>query len=166
MTIEIEGSMGEIVAYREGLLSALEGVVNELAKIAAGIPSKAWYQPLSNGSHTPHYILAHLRALESLLFLNQLTRILDEETPVLQIFDDETWMATHYKPEEPTLSIMEDIVNLRKQELNWLRKLPSATWSRTARHPWWGVHTLQWWVELQLDYSHNYLRELYPLLDV
>jgi hypothetical protein len=158
--------MDEIVAYREDLLSALEGALFELPKTVAGIASIAWHQPFGRDSHTPHYILEHLRELEAQVFAIQLRRILDEEIPLVPVFDDDAWMAIHYKPEELALTILEDFVNLRKQELNWLRKLSPAAWSRIARHPWWGVHTLQWWVELQLDYSDQHLRELSPVLDL
>jgi len=158
--------MDEIEAYRKDLLSALEGVLIKLPKAVAGIPSGAWDQPFGRDSHTPHFILAHLRELEAQVFVIQLHRILDEENPLVPAFDDDAWMAIHYKPEEPALTLMEDFVNLRKQELIWLRMLSPAAWSRNARHPWWGVHTLQWWVELQLDYSDQQLKELYPLLDL
>ena len=152
--------MEEIVAYRADLLSALEGVVNKLSKIVVSIPSKAWYQPFGQDSRTPHYTLAHLRELEDQVFVIQLRRILDEEKPMVPLFDDDAWMAKYYRVDEPALLIKEDFDNLRKQELNWLCNLPTTAWSRTARHPWWGVHTLQWWVELQLDYSDQHLREL------
>jgi hypothetical protein len=158
--------MEEIDTYRKELLSVLGGVVDKLFKIVAGIPSSAWYLPFGQTSHTPHYTLAHLRVLEVQVFAIQLRRILDEETPLLSVFDDDAWMAKHYRSEEPTSHIMEDFVNLRKEELNWLRELHPEAWSRTARHPWWGVHTLQWWVELQMDYSDQHLRELSPLLDM
>jgi hypothetical protein len=158
--------MDGIVAYREDLLSALEGVVIKISQIVAGIPSSAWHLSFGQYSPTPHYTLAHLRELEAQVFGNQLRRILDEETPLVPVFDDDAWMTNHYQPEEPALVIIEDFVNLRKQELNWLRNLPPAAWSHIARHPWWGVHTLQWWVELQLDYSNQHLRELSPLIDM
>ena len=158
--------MEEIDTYRKELLSALGGVVDELFKIVAGIPSTAWYLPFGQTSYTPHYTLAHLRVLEVQVFAIQLRRILDEETPLLSVFDDGAWMTNHYRSQEPPFMIMEDIGNLRMQELNGLRKLPTPAWSRTARHPWWGVHTLQWCVELQLDYSNQHLRELSPLLDM
>jgi len=152
--------MDEIVAYREDLLTALERMVIELPKTVADIPSRAWHQPLGDDSNTPHYILAHLRELEDQVFSIQLRRILDEETPLVPVFNDDAWMAVHYKPEEPTMTIVEDFVKLRKHELNGLRKLSPPAWSRIARHPQWGVHTLQWWVELQLDYSAQQLKEL------
>lgn len=162
----MERILEEILAYREDLLAALEGVVQKISEIVSGIPSEAWHQQVGSNSHSPHYTLAHLRALEGQVFAIQLRRILAEETPVLPIFDDEAWMAQHYQPEETAQAILEDFTELRKQELAWLRVLPSAPWSLLSRHPWWGVHTLQWWVELQLDYSNQHLRELSRSLDM
>lgn len=155
--------MDEIVAYREDLLTALESMIIELPKTVAGISSRVWHQPFGDDSYTPHYVLAHLRELEDQVFNIQLRRILDEETPLVPVFNDDAWMAIHYKPEEPAVTIIEGFVNLRKQEINWLRKLSPPAWSRIARHPQWGLHTLQWWVELQLDYSDQQLKELSAL---
>lgn len=152
--------MDALTAYRLGLLSSLAEVVDELSKIVAAIPTHTWHLPGELSSHTPHYILAHLRELEAQVFIFQLHRILDEDVPRLVLFDDERWMASHYTPEEPVPEILAGFTNLRKQELEWLRGLSSADWSRTARHPWWGVRTLQWWVEQQSEYSIQQLSEL------
>jgi hypothetical protein len=157
--------MDELTAYRQELLLALERAVNELSqKVADTLPGD-WYRVSGGNIHTPHYTLAHLRALEALEFAIQIRHIL-EEKPLLSIFDDEAWMASHYRLDEPAWNIMEDIASLHKQELIELHNLPTESWSRSARHPWWGVHTLQWWVELQLDYSYRHLREIYRLLDM
>lgn len=152
--------MEELVAYRLELLSALSGVVNEFSKIGAAIPSNAWHLPFGQAAHTPHYTLAHLREVEKQEFGFQLRRFQDEDTPLLPLFDDTAWMASHYEPGESAQVILEEFSDLRKLEVNWLRDLSPEGWSRTARHPKWGVHTLQWWVELQLDYSHQHLGEL------
>jgi len=156
--------MEELDTYRQELLSALEGVVIELSRTVGGLPYHAWQLPFVQGAHTPHYILAHLRELEEQVFSLQVRRILDEDSPVLTIFDDNVWVAGHYDPGKPARLILEEFTHLRKQEVNGLRVLPSEDWSRTARHPWWGVHTLQWWVELQLDYSQQHLKELAAFL--
>lgn len=157
--------MEELITYRTDLLSALEGVVNDLSKIAAQLPSSAWHQPINPDAHTPHYILFHLRELDTRVFVAQLPRILVEETPILPVFDDQSWMDSHYDIEEPVLAIMEELAKLRKPELGWLRNLTPTEWSRSARHPWWGEHTLQWWVELQVDYSSQHLKEIASVLD-
>jgi hypothetical protein len=152
--------MEELDTYRDELLFALAGVVDQLSEIVSVLPYNAWQLPFGHEMRTPHYILAHLRELEAQVFSIQLRRFLEEDTPLLLRFDDAAWMACHYKLEEPVQVILADFANLRRQELNWLRGLPAAGWSRSARHPWWGMRTLQWFVELQLEYSHQHLRRL------
>lgn len=115
---------------------------------------------MNSDGQTPHYILYNLYALEAQFFTIQLPRIRSEDGPELPIFDDEAWMAAHYAPEEPAINIIEETTKLRQQELAWLRNLSPQEWSRTARHPWWGMHTLQWWVELQLEYSLQVIKQL------
>ena len=152
--------MNELTAYRQELLSALEGAVAELSKTVATIPSSDWQFPYKLGAHTPHNTLAHLLALEAQVFSTLLRRIVDEEHPLLPLFDEIAWTGNHYEPGRLPQAILEEFTHLRRQEVNWLRSLPPESWSRTARHPWWGVHTLQWWVELQLDYSQQHFAEL------
>jgi hypothetical protein len=157
--------MDELIAYRQELLSALERVISELSTIVGGASSKKWHRITEIDLHTPHQILAHLWGLEASEFAPYIRRINDEETPLLALFDDKAWMARHYKPKDQPRLITQDFANLRWLELNWLRQLPPSGWSRTARHPWWGVHTLQWWVELQLEYSRQHLSDISRLLN-
>jgi hypothetical protein len=152
--------MEELDAYRQALMNALITVVNELAVIVAAIPARSWHLESGSDSHTPHYLLAQLHALESQVFAVQPHRFLDDNEVILSTFDAKAWLAGHYDPEASPRSIMDDLAALRRVELDWLRDLSSESWSRTARHPWWGVHTLQWWVELQLKYSDQLLGEL------
>lgn len=152
--------MEELLAYRIELLSALEQVINELSEKVTHLPPTSWHQPVGPESLSPHYIVFHLRALETQVFALQLPRFMAENTLTTPSFDDEDWMAIHYNPDEPVAEIMAEMTKLRQHELSWLRELSSADWSRSARHPWWGEHTLQWWVELQLDYSYQHLNQL------
>lgn len=149
--------MDELIAYREGLLLALERVIPELSKIMIHTPLKDWHRKSVSDTHTPFYYLVHLWVLEASVFALNVRRINDEDMPLLTIFNDEAWMKSHPRPKERPRNFLQDIAALRSQELDWLRLLPPTSWSRTARHPWWGVHTLQWWVELQLEYSHQHL---------
>lgn len=152
--------MKELNAYRAELLSALETVVEEMAGKMDAMPASKLHQPLHGDSRSPHFLIFHLRELEAKVFIPNETRILVEDTPSLPAFDDQAWMGLHYAKQEPVRSIMDELASLRHQELTWLHKLSPANWSRLARHPWWGVHTLQWWVELQLEYSTQLLRQL------
>ena len=152
--------MDELIVYRQGLLFALEDVVSELFKLVGDTSPKDWHRTTEGTKHTPHAILVHLWLLEAKEFALYIRRINDEEMPTLPSFNDAAWMKTNYKPKDKPWVILREFGDLRKMEINWLRQLPAAGWSRTGRHPKWGVHTLQWWVELQLEYSHQHLDEL------
>ncbi len=155
----------EIIAYREDLLSALEDVIGGLSGAIARLPDTAWHEPSIPGESTPHYVLFRLRALEDQVYARQLPRFLSEDMPRIPIFDDQAWMASHYRPDVPVTSIMAELLSLRSSELEWLHRLPPPGWSRLARHPWWGVHSLQWWVELQLEESFQHRKLLAPMSD-
>lgn len=152
--------MEELDEYRQKLLSSLENVVEELSRLSIGLPPQAWYLPGEVEGQTPHYVLSRLLQLEAQVFNPQMRRIVYEDTPLLPPFDLEAWMADHYEPEKPVTLILEQFTSLRGQGVAWLRQLPVDNWSRTARHPWWGVHTLQWWAELQLEYSRQHIKQL------
>jgi hypothetical protein len=158
--------MEELLSYRQELLSALEAEVTLLARLQASIPSQDWYRPLGDDQQTPHYILARLWVDEAHGFVPQVRRILDEELPLLPAFDARAWLADHYDPEVPSRVMVEDFASLRTWEVGLLCGLPPITWSRVARHPKCGVHTLQWWVEQQRENSNSYLSQLTPLVDV
>jgi hypothetical protein len=157
--------MDELITYRQELFLALEKIIPELARIVNGTPFNEWHRKTVSDLHTPFYTLVHLWVLEAKEFALNLRHIYEEDTPLLTFFDDEAWMIDHYRPKERPRDIVQDFAHLRRQELDWLGELPAAGWSRTARHPCWGVHTLQWWVELQLEYSRQHLSQLSHSLD-
>jgi hypothetical protein len=158
--------MEELITYRQELLSALEADITLLARIEESVSSQEWYRPLGDDQPTPHYLLACLWIDDAQGFTPQIRRILDEEMPLLPDFDAEDWMADHYDLEEPAGIMIENFTSLRIWEVGLLCGLLPASWSRVARHPRWGVHTLQWWVEQQRENSHQRLSRLASLLDV
>ncbi|HEX9091748.1 MAG TPA: DinB family protein [Anaerolineales bacterium] len=152
--------MDEIALYRQDLLTALDDVKRELSKAVMAVPSNAWCVTLGPEARTPHYTLVHMRDLEKRVYIPNLNLIIAEDNPLLPFFDDETWTLRHYHPGEASGKILDEFTRLQEQEVTWLRDLPTASWSRTARHPWWGVRTFQWWVELQLDQSRRHVERL------
>jgi len=158
--------MDELLAYRQGLISGLEGVITELSRIVAVMSANTWQLSSKQGTHTPHYTLAHLCELEAQVFNPLLRSIADQGVPLLPVFNDITWMSSHYEAEKPAQGILEEFTHLRRQEIQWLQALPRASWSLSARHSWLGVHTLQWWVELQLDLSHQHCSALAAFLTI
>jgi hypothetical protein len=156
--------MEELAEYRQEIITALENTVDKLSKTAAGIAEDTWHSRIDPYSRTPHYILAHLLVLERQVFSIQLHRIVEEDHPLLPLFDDETWMRDHYDADIPSSLLLEEFGALRMQEVAWLCSMPAESWNCAGRHPWWGVRSLQWWVELQLDVSRQHLAELAAFL--
>lgn len=156
--------MEEIIAYRQDLLLALTQVLKELSQTVTVIPTSVWHIPFGQDSHTPHFVLAHLRELEEQIFTSNLYRIQIEDSPRLVLFDDEAWMAEHYQADKSAQIILAEYSALHTKEVTWLSGLPATSWSRIGRHPWWGVRTFQWWVELQLDDSRQHIARLSTIL--
>jgi hypothetical protein len=155
-----ERFMEELFAYRQVLLAELQSIVEQLAHALRAIPDSAWHKPLLTHACTPYGVLIQLRELEAHWFAVQLPRLLYESSPELPACTEFKRVDSQNQPVEQTEDILEEFSRLRNQELIWLRTLTPSDWSRISRHPWYGVHTLQWWVEYQLDLSQQYLREL------
>ncbi len=141
-------------------------MVEGLSETVARLPALAVHRSIHPGESTLHYILFHLRELDAQVYIRQLPRFLAEDNPTLSVFDDQAWMAAHYQMDEPAASIMADVLRLRGSEMEWLRTLTPPGWSRQARHPWWGMRTLQWWVEQQLGESIQHRNRLPSMSDL
>lgn len=152
--------MEELYAYRQRLLKRFAEIVDDFRTTMSAIPAGVWQNPHVSGDESPHRVLAHLREVEAKAFHVRLRRILDEDEPFLPLFDDEHWMESSYRPDESPEAILNEYARLRQQELSWLENLPPQAWNRTARHPWWGIRALQWWVEQSLAYAEDHLRQM------
>lgn len=152
--------MEELLQYRRHLLAELERSVEVLGAAWGALPPEKRHASLCAKGHTPHWVLANLRAIESGALSVRLNRILTEDCPHITLFVEEDWMAAHYSPAEPAEDILADYARLRATELAWLQELPPQGWNRTGRHPWFGVRTLQWWAERCLAYAREHLQQL------
>ncbi|HEX7974293.1 MAG TPA: DinB family protein [Anaerolineales bacterium] len=152
--------MDPLDEYRQILLARYAAVGDELDQSLAQIPAKAQHTPLDWTGWSVHQIIAHLRDSEAQAYWPRLERTLNENMPVLDRFDGTTWMQEHYRPDEPTSAILADYRALREKELARLSSLQPGAWCRQARHPGWGVRTLQWLVEHSLAYTEMHLKQI------
>lgn len=152
--------MEEFYDYRRGMLERFAGVGEDLAKILAKISQDDSQVSLEPDAWTIHQYMANLRDLEEQAFLPSIERILEEETPLLEHFDDARWIAAHYQFDEPLESLLESYRDARSKELDCIKDMPQCGWNRIGRHPLWGLRTLQWWVEHSLAHSERCLRQI------
>ncbi len=152
--------MEELRNYRHRLLDRLETVVDDLRAAWDAVPPGAQHTPHGPESRTPYQTIAHLRDIESHALSVRLRCILDENCPQLALFDDGGWQEDHGSSGEDPQAILDEYAHLRAEELRWLRTCPPESWNRLARHPWYGLRTLQWWVERCLEYAETHVTEL------
>lgn len=150
----------ELCEYREGLFSALEAVTDALALTVGKIHPDHWHIPAQPGGYSPHYIMTRLLVLEEQMYAAMERFLLDEDIQVMEHFDEVAWLAMHYNPEKPLPALLDEFMRLSKAQAKKLSGLTPGDWNRLSRHLRWGVRTLQWWVEHQLEVSRQHVREL------
>ena len=148
--------MNQLIEYREKLVEQLEGAAEEFRSASLDVADP--FKPLEDGEWNTHQLAAHTRDTETLVYGMRIRRTLEEDNPVFQNFDGETWMAEHYDPDEPLASIVDELTASVKSTLTLLKDLPPAAWSRESRHEvYGGGFTLQTWTERSLGHIREHL---------
>ncbi len=102
------------------------------------------------GEWTTHQVVAHVRDTEQQVFLARVQRMLSEEHPAVQNFDQDEWNKNHYSPTEPLKKIVADFRASRRKMVSLLRKTTEKDWANWAMHSAYGRISLEWLV------MHNY----------
>jgi uncharacterized damage-inducible protein DinB len=104
------------------------------------------------GTWSIKQVVAHLADCD-LVFSDRMKRVIAEDNPTLQGFDESKWAAgLHYQLQSATeLAALFDLN--RRVMTNLLRLLPPATFARTGTHTERGVQS----VEAILTYAVNHL---------
>lgn len=152
--------MEELLEYRQRLVTRVAESGSLLEKAIQQY--KDPFLPLEPGGWNVHQIVTHLRDVNQQVYLPRLSRILNEENPLFENFDGETWMAEHYQSKEPLQKIMAEFDEQCRSCSKWLSGLKNDAWNRSGKHPTIGVHSLQWWVERTLAHISEHLVQLNP----
>ncbi len=144
------------------LIERIEESGKELLAYVAQLPEEELRRVPAEGEWSTHAILAHLRDVESQVFLKRMQRILDEkEPPQVEDFDQEAWSQEHYSLKDPVKDIIGDWRKSRKKFIGLLSKTPDKEWIHYAIHPYYGKISIEWLATH--DYSHT-LEHLHQLL--
>ncbi len=152
--------MKELETYRERMVTHWREVVQHLEEAAGRIPPETWHAAPASGGMTCHQALAYLHDMEAQVIAPSI-RILrtGAETPLPPCPDVRAWLA-QYRPGEAPQDILRAYARLREEEAALLFGEGAPPWSVQARHPRFGVRTLQWWVEASLLHARRQLRIL------
>jgi hypothetical protein len=151
--------MRELDVYRQQLLKLY---IQQLDELSAKIEplSDRLNKALAPGEWSPHQVLAHVEAAERLAFDPRVHRILSEEVPVLENWDEAAWMEGEYDVSMPVSQLLDSVRSLRLANSEILNDLSSQEWSRAGKHPLRGDRTLQYWVEYAVAHVEDHLNQL------
>lgn len=142
--------MRELAFYRQKLLARARQAAEDLRQAGLRLAETDWYLSAKDDSLTPHQALAILAARHVQEFASTLAQLLDGGENTLSRFDPGKWLKDEYSDKEKWNLLYEGFAKNFTQILNQIEAVDSGKWMNAARHPQYGVHTLQWWLEKEL----------------
>ena len=133
------------------------GVMAEMPKLV----SRSFREPrsLTGEGWTPHEVAAHLADVEVVLAV-RLRKVLAEEEPTLQPFDQEVWgERLYYGSRELATSLATYAAN-RQSNLELMRLAGDAGLERKYSHPEFGNRPIRAFVEHIADHDVAHLRQI------
>lgn len=148
--------MNELLEYRRHLLERIMSAAEEFNAACSSVRNQS--APLEEGGWNVHQLAVHVRDVNALVYGMRICRTVEEENPEFQNFDSDSWMVEHYKPDEPIVIVLDELINNVSTQVEWLRGLPDEAWSRESRHTVYGGRfTMQTWVERSLAHIEEHL---------
>ncbi len=147
-------------AYRRRLLERFRLQPEMVQERLRGLDREGVRAPIKPGEWSAHQVIFHVRAADEQAYGRRLMRILQEERPELEDYDEVAWMKDHYDPEESSSAILVRWQSARRGWADLLDAAPPAAWSRSGRHPFYGERTLQWWLERAVAHAEDHRRQL------
>ena len=128
---------------RQTTLDLLQGSSDDLRRYVSEIPAERlhWHE---DGEWSAHETLWHIVDVERNVYLVRLTRVANEDRPLLKYYDEKVAHREHYQPDRSVAELLADFNDARRQEIALLQSQPD--WSR------WGLHE-----KLQKRYSLDFI---------
>lgn len=170
-------SLGNTVAYREGLIARLGGrerfqilhsTGDEIRRLIGPQKDAALRTRPFEGKWTPVEILGHLVDAEILFALRTRT-ILCDRNPRFVPIDQNRWVAAQKHKERSAADLLEEFGALRAMNLRLWRSLSAKELLRSAMHPERGEESLDEMITMlaghdlsHLDQLERYLKAIDP----
>jgi hypothetical protein len=137
--------------YRTGAAdvdAALAGITDEeLDKLPA--EADAW---------TARQVAHHLADSEAMAYV-RLRRLIAEDEPVIAGYDEPEWARRlHY--DRPIASSVAVLAAVRAASLDLLERLTDAEWSRSGTHSDSGAYTVDDWLRIYANHSHEHADQI------
>ena len=146
---------------RKALLDRLEQSGKEYVEYLSQLSDEDVYAKSAPTEWDIHQVAAHMRDAERHVFLFRVERVLAEEHPAFQNFDQGEWWTRHpYSSNEPLKNIVADFRAARRKLVRLLRAAPDKAWKNWGNHSAYGQITLDW---IALHCYHHTLEHIVPI---
>ncbi|HEY7130879.1 MAG TPA: DinB family protein [Candidatus Limnocylindrales bacterium] len=115
-------------------------------------------RPPAPDGWTARQVVHHLADSEAMAY-TRLRRLVADETPVIQGYDEPVWaQRLHYdRPIEPSVAVLRAV---RASSLQLLESLTDEDWSRTGTHSESGEYGVEQWLRIYASHPHDHADQI------
>lgn len=147
------------VESRSELVERLEAVPANIIRLIGDRTADDLRQPGQDGGVGVVEILCDQQDWEEITG-ERIARILHEDTPELETYDDSLWSIEHDYASRDSEDVIEAFTGLRAQLIEVLSGLDEEDWNRTAILGDHGKITIAWLMERVLAHDENHIAEI------
>jgi hypothetical protein len=146
------------VSDRRALLERYRAGAAEAEAALAGATEADLDRRPADGGWTPRQVAHHLADSEAMAY-TRLRRLVADETPVIQGYDEPRWAERlHY--ERPIEEAMAVVRAVRSASLSLLESLRPDEWERTGTHSESGSYSVDDWLGIYASHCHDHARQI------
>jgi hypothetical protein len=148
---------------RDTLIDTLEQYPARIQAIVADATDEQLRKAGPSGGPGAVGTVCFMRDFEE-LFLERLTRMIEEDDPRLTRVEDSLWPIERDYVNQDPLETLHDFIDYRRQVVELLEDLPINAWERTGHHPSLGQFTVRQYAERVLERDRDLERQLLAAL--
>jgi hypothetical protein len=149
---------------REPLIAQYAGGYDEVAKALQGFPATGLTARPIPGKWSAAEIVHHLADSET-TSAQRLRKLLTEEHPVIQGYDQEAWAVRLRYNERELAPALEAFRAARATTAQLLPGMSEADWTREGWHTESGRYTAETWLRIYAVHAHNHAAQIRRLRD-
>ena len=143
---------------RANLLDQFRTGYADVEAALAGISESELDHPAPDGGWTAREVTHHLADSEATAYV-RLRRLIAEDDPLIQGYDEPEYARRlHY--DRPIASSLAVLRGVREASLSLLESLTPAEWERTGTHSESGTYSVDRWLEIYANHSHDHANQI------
>lgn len=144
---------------RQELIARYEAGYDEVARSLEGFPADQLTAHPISGKWSACEIVQHLADSEMNSAI-RLRRLLAEDRPVIQAYDQEDYAARFKYNERDFAPALDALRGARSTSAQILNRLTEEDWQREGWHPESGLYTPEQWLKIYAEHAHNHAAQI------